>query len=97
MALKIPVTVELDDGRSLTVNCDQRDLAKAEAQEVGSDTRHSWVRFLAWSALTRTKQYSGTWQQFNETDCVEASDVQEEPAGADEGLDPGLQDPPAGS
>lgn len=97
MALKIPVTVALDDDRTLTVTCDQRDFAKAEAQEIDSDTKHTWVRFLAWSALTRTKQYSGTWQEFNEVDCVEASDVQEEPAGADEGLDPGLQDPPAGS
>ena len=97
MGVKIPIRAELDDGRTLRGNIDQRDLAKAEAQEISSDAKHTWVRFLAWAVLSRTKQYGGTWEQFNETDCVEAIDGAEEPASADEGLDPGRSAPSAGS
>lgn len=97
MGLRIPVKVEMDDGRELAVTVDQRDFAKAEGAEITQDTRHMWVRFLAWSALSRRKQYSGTWQEFNEVDCVEASDVLEEPTGADDGLDPGRPATGAGS
>lgn len=98
MGVKIPIAAELDDGRVLHATADQRDLAKAEAQELGPGRRITWVRFVAWSALSRTRQYGGTWEQFNETDCVEAIDGdQEEPTGADEGLDPGRSAASAGS
>jgi hypothetical protein len=93
MGLRIPVNVELDDGRELRIAVDQRDFAKAEAQEIGQGSRHTWVRFLAWSALSRNKLYGGSWEQFNEVDCVEATDALEEPAGADESLDPGRKAP----
>lgn len=98
MSLRIPMDVELDDGRTLRAVVDQRDFARAEGAEISQGTRHVWARFLAWSALSRTKQYGGTWEQFNETDCVEASDAPPEgPPGDDEGLDPGQSAPGVGS
>ncbi|HET8716666.1 MAG TPA: hypothetical protein VFM50_02860 [Nocardioidaceae bacterium] len=90
MALKINIEVELDGGRTLTAVADQRDFAAVEAQEIGPAQRNTWVRFIAWSALTRSRQYTGTWETFNTVDCVQASDVgPEEPAGDENGLDPG--------
>jgi hypothetical protein len=84
---------EMDDGRTLTVTVDQRDLARAEAQGVDNTTRHTYIRFVVWSALSRTGQYAGPWEIFNETDCVEATDEEpEEPAGDEDGLDPGRKD-----
>jgi hypothetical protein len=97
VGVKIPITAEMEDGRVLRAVVDQRDLARVEAQEIGSDQRVTWVRFLAFAALSRGKQYSGTWESFNETDCVEAIDGAEGPAGTDEGLDPGHAAPVAGS
>lgn len=98
MGIRIPVSAELEDGRTLTALVDQRDFARAEGADIGQDTRVTWVRYIAWSALARTKQYTGTWEQFNTTDCVEAIDGdQEEPSGADEGLDPGRKAPGDGS
>jgi hypothetical protein len=93
--VRVPVMAEMDDGRTLSATVDQRDYARVEAQDLPSTSRMTYIRFLAWSALTRTKQYTGPWAQFNETDCVEVSDLAEEPAGADEGLDPGRKAPPA--
>ena len=99
MGVKIPVSAELEDGRTLKALVDQRDFARAEGADIGTDgQRITWVRFITWSALSRTKQYSGTWEQFNDVDCVEAlDDDQEEPGGADEGLDPGRPAPGGGS
>ncbi len=97
-SIAIPSQAEMDNGTTLTVVVDQRDLARAEAQGIDKSTRHSYVRFLVWAALTRTKQYTGPWEQFNETDCVEAIDEQAEvPAGDDEGLDPGRKARSAGT
>lgn len=44
------------------------------------------MSFIAWSALTRTGKYSGTWTAFSETDCVEVEAVDDD----DEGVDPSL-------
>lgn len=97
MGLRIPVTVEMDDGRTLKVTCDQRDFAAVEAADISREQRHTWVRYIAFSVLVRTKQYGGSWEQFNTVDCVEASDVVEESTDAEDGLDPGRKDPGAGS
>lgn len=96
MGIKIPMTAELADGRTLKATVDQRDLAKAEAQEIDPGAKHTWVRFLAWSALSRMKQYTGTWGQFNEDDCIEASDMPEESTDT-ERLDPGQPGASAGA
>ena len=95
MFLKIPIKAEMEDGRVLKGFIDQRDLARYEAEGL-PDGKHTHVRFLAWAVLSRTKQYTGTWQQFNETDCVEAIDGAEESTDADDGLDPGQKAPSAG-
>lgn len=97
--VSVPSTAEMDDGRVLHVLVDQRDLARAEAQGINNTTKHSYMRFLVWAALSRTKQYPGPWETFNETDCVEATDAveAEEPAGDDDGLDPGRKARSAGT
>lgn len=99
MGVKVPITAEMDDGRHLKTMADQRDFAAVEAQEIDPvSQRTTWVRYVAYSALRRTKAYGGTWEQFNTLDCVEAVDGDaEEPAGADGGLDPGRPAPGAGS
>jgi hypothetical protein len=93
------MTVELDDGRTLNCTVDQRDWARLEAADIPDRARQTRVRFLAWSALKRGKQYTGPWDEFNDTDCVEASDIPpaEEPTGDDEGLDPGQTVPSDGT
>jgi len=99
MGIRVPVTVEMDDGRELKAVIDQRDYAAVEAAEIDPAThRNTWVRFLAWSALARTKQYGGPFEVFNTTDCVEATHREPEvPAGDEDGLDPGRKAPSAGS
>jgi hypothetical protein len=98
MGIKVPLTVEMDDGRTLKVVIDQRDYAAVEAQEIEPMTqRNLWSRYLAFNGLKRTKQYGGTWEQFNTVDCVEAiSDAPEAPDG-DESLDPGRAAPTGGA
>lgn len=92
--LTLDMQVLMDDDRELAVAVDQRDLAKWEAQTL-PDKQYTRLRFLAWSAMTRSKQYIGPWDQFNEQDCVEVSDppgaaVEAEDADDDaERLDPG--------
>lgn len=94
---QVPIHVLMDDGRELSVVADQRDYARAEAQELPERSRLTWVRFIAWSALVRTKQYGGAWEEFNSSDCVEASDVPEESADAEDRPDPGRTDQSAGN
>ena len=95
--LRVPVTVEMDDGRTVKVVCDQRDFAAVEGADIGRGQQHTWVRYIAFNAMTRGKQYSGSWEQFNAVDCIEASDVVEESDDADDGLDPGRKVPGDGS
>lgn len=97
---KLPMRVELADGRALTVEGDQRDMARWESQNLPENQWLTRVRFIAWSALTRAKQYAGTWEQFNTEDCIEASDVPDEEEEAEDGaerLDPGPKDQSAAS
>jgi hypothetical protein len=95
MAVKVKISCEMDDGRTLVAICDQRDFAAAEAADVGRmENRHSWVRFCAWNAMKRARSYDGSWEKFNERECVEAVDAPvEEPTGDDDGLDPGRKGP----
>lgn len=95
--LRVPVVVEMEDGRSVKLSCDQRDFAAVEGADITRVQRHTWVRYMAFSAMCRTKQYSGSWEQFNAVDCVEASDVVEEADSDDEGLDPGRKVPGDGN
>lgn len=99
MGMRVPIITEMEDGRVLKAVCDQRDFAAAEGADIDRHTHvHTWVRYLAFAALTRTKQYGGSWEQFNTLDCIEASDVVVEESGdTDEGLDPGRKAPGDGS
>lgn len=97
MKLRVPITAEMDDGRMLHAVLDQRDYARLEAAGIGDEAFHTSSRFLAFSGLSRTKQYGGTWEQFNTNDCVEVTVEQEESADADESLDPGRSAPLAGN
>lgn len=101
--LKIDMVAEMDDGAVHAVAVDQRDLARWEAA-VASDLpngQYTRLRYLAWSALHRTKRYGGTWEQFNTTDCVEVGDPpkddEEEAGDGAERLDPGPKDQSAAS
>lgn len=98
MGNRVPATAEMDDGRVLKVFIDQRDYAAVEAEEINPAThRNTYVRFVTWAALKRTKQYSGTWAEFNAKDCVEAIDGEPEGSDDTERLDPGQQAPSAGA
>jgi hypothetical protein len=91
-ALFSDLVIIFDDEREITVTYDQRDIARMEALEPprGTTTR---VRALAWSAARRAKKYSGTWEQFNQTDCVEVHDAPgAEASDDDDSLDPGRPD-----
>jgi hypothetical protein len=99
MTIKVPMNVEMDDGRTLNVVIDQRDYAAVEAQE-GIDRhqhRNMYARYLAYNALARTKQYIGPWEQFNGVDCVEALAVEQEEPDDAERLDPGQPAASAGA
>ncbi len=99
--MKLPMQALMADGRTLTVEGDQRDLAQFEASGLPEKV-FIRVRYIAWSALKRSKQYSGGWEQFNAEDCIEASDVpdgdeEEEAEDGAERLDPGPKDQSAAS
>lgn len=80
--------VFMEDGAEHLITYDQRDIAKMEALELKG--RNTVVRGIAWAAMTRSRKYSGTWEQFNEADCVEAGDPPDaEEATGDDSLDPG--------
>jgi hypothetical protein len=51
--------------------------------------------FVAWAALRRTNQYSGKWEEFKDSDCVELTvDTEDvDPTG----LEPGGPTPEAGA
>jgi hypothetical protein len=94
--LETPLLVHLD-GRPepIRVTSDQRDLARWEASPARDETAvHTRSRFVAWSALARSGEYTGGWKTFNERDCLEveslyvAGDDQDD-AEDEQGLDPG--------
>ncbi|AVJ48761.1 hypothetical protein SEA_SALLYSPECIAL_13 [Gordonia phage SallySpecial] len=41
------------------------------------------LTFLAWAAMRRTGQYTGTFEQFSETDCVDVTAPEEDEAEPD--------------
>lgn len=84
--IAIPFLVVMDDGRELKLSADQRDIALLEAAGLDGTT-FLRVRHLAWTAMRRQHGYKGSWDQFNETDCVEVLDDGDGEAG--EELDPG--------
>lgn len=88
------IAVELDSGDKIRVIADQRDLAAVEARE-DVDRQFTRIRFIAWHAAKRAGQYTGTWERWNSTDCVEAGDEDEAESG--EGLDPGRPEQSAGN
>jgi hypothetical protein len=90
-ALFSDLVIIFDDEREMIVTYDQRDIARMEALDPkGTTTR---VRALAWSAAKRAKKYRGTWEQFNEMDCVEVHDAPgAEASDDDDSLDPGRPD-----
>lgn len=89
MRVSVPVQVVMDDGREIALDIDQRDMVAAEGEGITRESAHAWVRYLAFNNMVRTKQYSGTWQEFNTVDCVQATDVPEESGDDDDRLDPG--------
>lgn len=93
MGIKLEYEVEFADGHTELVVADQRDMARWEVQDAYDPARmHLQVRFYAWSALTREKRYSGTFDKFNVTDCISVThptDKDEEEQEGGQGLDPG--------
>jgi hypothetical protein len=99
----IPVLLKLE-GRDepVEVFVDQRDLARAEADESGNVERPlTRNRFLAWSAAKRAGVVSCTWEKFNGHECIDAtvSTSYKEETDADQvdELDPGQVDQNAGA
>lgn len=89
--LKHRLEVTMDDGTEYVVFADQRDLAAWEASEVQGGN-HTAIRHWAWTAMKRNGQYAGSFQKFNEKDCLQAASIGDQ-AGADgqgegDGLDP---------
>ena len=99
----IPVLLDLD-GRAeqLRVLVDQRDLAAAEAEDLGPDCGRplTRTRYLAWRAAKRAGVVSTPWPKFNEVECVQAEvapDYQpDRPEDRVDDLDPGRPDQNAG-
>jgi len=89
--MQTPLIVWLE-GRDEPVRAtsDQRDLARMEAADL-PEGAHTRARFVAWSVLARSGQYPGTWQQFNDRDCIEVESLipVDDGAGDEQGLDPG--------
>lgn len=89
--LKHKLEVTMDDGTEYTVFADQRDLAAWEATDVTGGS-HTAVRYWAWSCMKRNGQYAGTFQKFNEKDCMQVASVGDEEQAAEQGegdsLDP---------
>lgn len=109
--LQIELSAEMDDGRTLEVVADQRDVARWEVQPFGcpmsewSSRINLAYRWLAWSALTRHQLLAGpdgkqlTWDQFDSL-CIEVSDPPGDDGDQGDGVgggdaDPGQPDPSA--
>ncbi len=71
-AAKLDLVVTMEDGAELTAAVDQRDYARWEVQEEAQLERIpalTRLRFLAFSALTRTQKLACSWPEFGQT-CV---------------------------
>jgi len=85
---RLNVRVEMNDGRELTTKTSLKDYvsfettAKRQKPPWGgiSDNPSRWEAFVSWSALRRTGQYDGTWEQFlDDAAIVDASADEVEP------------------
>lgn len=84
----IPLIVVMDGGQEHKVTADQRDLARLEATDL-NDANFLRIRHLGWTAATRAKVYTGTWDEFAE-DCIEVVGADDDADAEDGGgLDPG--------
>lgn len=80
--------VEMNDGTSLKVQSSLRDYvnyevtAKKQKPPWGgmAENNARWEAFVAWSALKRTEQYTGTWEQFlDDAAIVDATAIDANP------------------
>lgn len=96
----IPVDLQIEGRPDLVrVVVDQRDFARAEAEDLYDDTprKHTRTRFLAWSAAKRAEVTTKSWAEFNASDLISAEvapEHYEQEAGDPpaDGLDPGRTD-----
>lgn len=89
--IEIPIWVQMEDQTEYQITVDQRDIAAFEVQPFGvtfskaATVLHTFTRWTAWHALTRTKKIKMSWGVFSEQ-CVFASDV--DPAELDKAVEP---------
>lgn len=75
--MDMELTVTMLDGNTYTVKVGNPDRVRWDMTR----SKHNWpsagdapflmTTFMAWSALKREGLYSGTWEQFSDTDCVD--------------------------
>jgi hypothetical protein len=94
---KIELETEFVSGKRMVSVADQRDIARWEVQDEAQLERPPAItrlRFLAYSALVRQQQFSGSWSDFQEQalevgaympERAESKAEQED----EQGLDPG--------
>lgn len=89
-----PVHVWFDgtpDDRPQQVTIDQRDIARWEVQPFRDESRITTrMRFCAWSAMTRTGQYTASFDLFN-GECISVENIPDpgEDQEDEQSLDPG--------
>ena len=82
--------IEFEDGSTIEVVSDQRDIAKWECMPFGTSWAEApnklftFSRFRAWSAARRAKVFTDTWEEFGEV-AVEVSMVDEDGESPDPG------------
>jgi len=81
-ALRLPYVVDMEDGTTLEVVADQRDLAAWESHRdyrPPHEAPHTASRFWAWSAAKRAGQYGQPWVRWQDeaVDVRDADDEQE--------------------
>lgn len=95
--------VHMADGREFPVAVDQRDWAAMEAEQFPAGAVVTQTRYLAFRGARRAGQYSGTWAQWNTTDCKgvdampDVDDADESDSEGEQGANPGRPAPSAGS
>lgn len=81
--LKVPVIdVTMENGDSFHVQTDNRDLLRwdeTSSRKGWADPSKApflWMTFIGWSALKRTGQYAGSWDQFR-AEAVEVASAED--------------------
>jgi hypothetical protein len=88
--------VEMQDGTEHAIAADQRDLSRWEMEPFGTPFNEAqtkpvaFARYLAWSAMRRTKVFKGSWEAFQD----ECTEVRQDAAQAGDEVDPGKAAPP---